>query len=87
MSASRPVVGAPVGSVRRIVSRYFRLMFGGDGFLGVALCASFRVIVYLWIRDWKLRVPLVFLLSVSLKGLLYLGGAVCIAYQPRSGSV
>ena len=61
-SASRPVVGLPSGPVKRTVSRYKRRL-GSEGFLADALWANLSVNANLWMRDWKLRVPFVFLRS------------------------
>lgn len=61
ISASRPVVGSPSGPVRRMVSRYLRWTFGFEGFCADAWGARVSEMASLWMRDWKLRVPFVFL--------------------------
>lgn len=54
-------MGRPSGPVRRIVSRYFRCRFGGEGVWAEALRARVSVRAILWMRGWKFRVPFVFL--------------------------
>lgn len=67
LSASRPVVGSPSGSVRRIESRYFSCKFGFEGFSAEAWGANFNEMPNLWMRFWKFSVPLVFLTLISQK--------------------
>lgn len=66
MSGSRLVRGLLSGSVRRMVSLYWRWRLGLDGCWAEALGDRCRAMWNLWMRDWKLIVPFVFLHLISL---------------------